>query len=636
MRDRVIAAVGDVYELGTELGRGGMAIVYRATDLRLRRDVAIKVLPPELAFRAEVRSRFLREAETAAQLSHPNIVPIYSVDERDGLVYFVMALVDGESLGSRLQRGPLRVEDARRVLRDVADALSYAHAHGVIHRDIKPDNVILDRDGSRAMVTDFGIARAVESDSHLTATGIAVGTPAYMSPEQALGEREVDGRSDIYSLGVVAYQLLSGELPFKASNTPAMMMKHVSETPRPLVELRPDVPRALAATVDRAMAKRPEDRWPDAGALRDALAYDESASWRHEAVHAPGSSSRGSPPSRPAENVGRRWQQPLPPLHVPPTLPPTTRLPPQPPSTRDERARRHGRRRDSMESFAARPIEERIVVFRRNLASTGATVVTLAGINFLTSPHFPWFLFAALGMGTAVARQWSTLWAEGVTWRRIFNRDPQTIPAGVPGGVGAGSYSPRPLEPVSPSAADQAAARLAPPDVLAGPHGAAVKRAATDRETILGIVRSLAKPDRDMLPDVLPTVDALAARGASLAQMLHHLDADVSPDTLAQLQKRIAQVKLEPESSADHSRRLSLLERQYASLGELTERRARLYGQLESVGFAMQNLKLDLLKLRSSGLQAALGEVNSATVEARALSRDIDHVLQAVDEVRRM
>jgi hypothetical protein len=336
------------------------------------------------------------------------------------------------------------------------------------------------------------------------------------------------------------------------------------------------------------------------------------------------------------ENADRRWRQPLPPPPLPPTLPPTTRRPSQPASTRDERARRRGRRRDTTESFAARPIEERIVVFRRNLASTGATVATLAGINFITSPHFPWFLLAALGMGTAVARQWSTLWAEGVTWRRIFNRDPQTAPVGVPGGVRAGSYSPRPLEPLSLSAAEQAAARLAPPDVLAGPHGAAVRRAAADRETILGIVRSLARPDRDMLPDVLPTVDALAARGASLAQMLHHLDADVSPEMLARLEERIAQVKLEPESFADHSRRLSLLERQYSSLGELTERRARLYGQLESVGFAMQNLKLDLLKLRASGLQAALGDVNSATVQARALSRDIDHVLEAVDEVRRM
>lgn len=286
-----------------------------------------------------------------------------------------------------------------------------------------------------------------------------------------------------------------------------------------------------------------------------------------------------------------------------------------------------------MESFAARPIEERIVVFRRNLAGTGATIATLAGVNLLTSPHFPWFLFAALGMGSAVARQWSSLWAEGVTWKQIFSREPGVVVAGRQEGARLPARQPA---PPSPSAADQAAAKLVPSDVLGGPHGAAVRRCAADRETILGIVRSLSKADRELLPDVVPTVDALAARGASLAQMLHHLDADVSPDTMARLEARIEAVRAEPESSADHSRRLSLLERQHASLAELTARRSRLYGQLESVGIAMQNLKLDLLKLRSSGIQSALGEVTSATVEARALSRDIDHVLAAADEVRKL
>jgi serine/threonine-protein kinase len=277
-------------------------------------------------------------------------------------------------------------------------------------------------------------------------------------------------------------------------------------------------------------------------------------------------------------------------------------------------------------------LEQRIIIFRRNLAGTGATVATLAGINFLTSPHFPWFLFAAMGLGANVARQWSSLWAVGVTWKRIFQRD---VEPPAPESVPSGKRSARPLAP-SPSAAEQAAAKLAPAEVLAGPHGAAVRRCAADRETILSIMRSLSKADRELIPDVLPTVDALAARGSSIALMLHHLDVDVSPDSLARLEARIAAVKAEPEDSADHSRRLSLLERQHASLSELTSRRARLYGQLDSVGMAMQNLKLDLLKLSSSGVQAALAEVTSATVEARALSRDIDHVLAAADEVRRL
>jgi serine/threonine-protein kinase len=648
MRDRVAAVVGDAYELGPELGRGGMAIVYRATDLRLRRDVAIKVLPPEMAFRADVRRRFLREAETAAQLDHPNIVPIYSVDERGGLVYFVMALVDGENLSARLARSRPAIEETRGILRDVADALTYAHSRGVIHRDIKPDNIIIRREDGRALVTDFGIARAAEADSHLTATGVAVGTPAYMSPEQALGEREVDGRSDIYSLGIVAYQMLTGALPFTAANTPAMMMKHVSEMPPPLLRARPDLPPGLAAAVERAMAKRPEDRWQDAAAFRDALSNEAAGAWLLETSAMPSPWPRGSArgasataglPARGGElaRAGGASAQP-PATHSRPPEPARPESPGLPylESLRGGgRRSRRGRRQNSLETFAAHPLEQRIVIFRRNLAGTGATVATLAGINFLTSPHFPWFLFAAMGMGANLARQWSSLWAEGVTFRRIFQRDvPPPAPAPVhqiPEGKRSARATAR-----SAAAAEEGAAKLASPEVLAGPHGAAVRRVASDREAVFSIMRTLSKADRELIPDVVPTVDALAARASSIAFMLHHLDTDVSPDALQRLQSRIAQVRAEPEDSADHSRRLSLLERQHASLAELTTRRARLYGQLESVVMAMQNLKLDLLKLSSSGVQAALAEVTSATVEARALSRDIDHVLAAADEVRRL
>ncbi|MDQ6828028.1 MAG: serine/threonine protein kinase, partial [Gemmatimonadota bacterium] len=292
MRDRVVAAVGDRYDVDTEIGRGGMALVYRASDVRLRRKVAIKVLPPELAFRTDVKRRFLREAETSAQLSHPNIVPIYTVDEKDGLVYFVMALVEGESLATRLGRDPRpSIDFCRRVLAEVADALAYAHSRGVVHRDIKPDNILLDGATERAMVTDFGIARAAEEGQRLTVTGIAVGTPAYMSPEQALGERDADGRSDIYSLGIVGYQMLAGELPFISANTPGMMMKHISETPRPVRERRHDAPGALAVAIDRAIAKKPEDRWDNANLFRDALLREGDAAafapQAHQAVPRP-------------------------------------------------------------------------------------------------------------------------------------------------------------------------------------------------------------------------------------------------------------------------------------------------------------------------------------------------------------
>jgi serine/threonine-protein kinase len=271
---RVERALTSSYELGAEMGRGGMGIVYRARDRRLKRWVAVKVLPPELAYRAEIRSRFLREAETAAQLTHPHIVPIYSVDEADGIVYFAMACVDGENLGRRIHtRGPMPVDDVRRILAEVSDALAYAHARGVVHRDIKPDNILLDKDGDRAMVSDFGIARAIidGADSRLTATGMAIGTPAFMSPEQSAGDREVDGRSDLYSLGVVAYQMLAGELPFQATSTPAMLVKHLSERPTPVDQRRPDCPPDLAAIVMRLLEKEPAQRFNDAEELEGAL-----------------------------------------------------------------------------------------------------------------------------------------------------------------------------------------------------------------------------------------------------------------------------------------------------------------------------------------------------------------------------
>src|SRR5215467_13118203 len=261
---RLAQALAPAYELDQELGRGGMAIVYCARDTRLKRRVAVKLLPPDLAFRADIRSRFLREAETAAQLNHPNIVPIFSVDERDGLVYFVMAYVQGGSLGDRLRRqGALPIDHARRMLRELSDALGYAHRSGVVHRDIKPDNILLDADTGRAMITDFGIARAASGaeGTRLTATGVSMGTPTYMSPEQCAGDRDIDGRSDLYSLGAKAYQMLTGQPPFAGNSTPAVMMKHVTETPVPPHNHRAEIPRDLEQIVLKLLEKDPANRF---------------------------------------------------------------------------------------------------------------------------------------------------------------------------------------------------------------------------------------------------------------------------------------------------------------------------------------------------------------------------------------
>ena len=259
------------YRIEGEAGRGGMATVYRAWDLRHERFVAIKVLLPELASSIG-RDRFLREISIAAQLRHPHIVPLYDSGETGGQLYFVMPFLEGESLRGRLQReGRLPVDEASRLAREVADALSYAHGKGVVHRDIKPENILIE--SGHAVVSDFGIARAVEAagGSTLTGTGTVVGTPAYMSPEQAAGDEPIEGRSDVYSLGCVLFEMLTGKPPFDGTTARAIIAAHLSEPPAPLGRVRPDVPPALAVAVAGALAKDPAHRTPSAEAFRTAL-----------------------------------------------------------------------------------------------------------------------------------------------------------------------------------------------------------------------------------------------------------------------------------------------------------------------------------------------------------------------------
>src|SRR5687768_15504696 len=219
-------ALAGEYSLQRELGRGGMGIVYLARDVQLDRDVAIKVLPTHLAHAPSARERFIREAKLAAGLSHPHIVPIHRVSEAGGFVFFVMSYVDGETLGERLRtRGPLPPAEAMRMLREVAWALAYAHGRGIVHRDVKPDNILLEASTGRALVTDFGIAHGGAIPDLATDPGGIMGTVTFMSPEQAAGE-PVDGRSDLYALGVVGYLAVSGRLPYEASNLPALLARH--------------------------------------------------------------------------------------------------------------------------------------------------------------------------------------------------------------------------------------------------------------------------------------------------------------------------------------------------------------------------------------------------------------------------
>ncbi|HEV2130548.1 MAG TPA: serine/threonine-protein kinase, partial [Longimicrobiaceae bacterium] len=262
-RDEVLArlqqALSGRYLIEHEAGRGGMATVYRARDLRHQRLIAIKVLHPELA--TSVGSeRFLHEIRTAAQLNHPHILALYDSGEADGLLYYTMPYVEGESLCDRLEReGALPLEDALRIAREVAGALAYAHQRGIVHRDIKPENILL-VNATHACVADFGLARALHSATNrrLTATGLTVGSPLYMSPEQIGGEEHLDGRVDVYSLGCVLFEMLAGRLPFEGRTVQAIIAKHMTASPPPLRSQRRDISRTVDAVVTRAMAKDPE------------------------------------------------------------------------------------------------------------------------------------------------------------------------------------------------------------------------------------------------------------------------------------------------------------------------------------------------------------------------------------------
>ena len=268
------AQLGERYAFARELGRGGMGVVYLARDRQLDRPVALKVLPAELAANAELRERFLRETRTAASFSHPNIVPVHAVEERAGLLAFAMGFVEGESLTGRVRRsGPLTVREVVRLLQDAAYALAYAHGRGVVHRDIKPDNILIERATGRALVTDFGIAREiapVAARPGLTRVGEVVGTPEFMSPEQASGDT-VDGRSDLYALGLTAYFALTGTPVFTGTSTQQLLVKQLTEPAPPIASLRPDIPAALAAAIDRLVRKEAAERFATAEALVEAL-----------------------------------------------------------------------------------------------------------------------------------------------------------------------------------------------------------------------------------------------------------------------------------------------------------------------------------------------------------------------------
>jgi tetratricopeptide (TPR) repeat protein len=271
--ERLQAALGDGFRIERELGGGGMSHVFLAEETRLGRKVVIKLLPPEAA-EGIPADRFEREIRVAASLQHPHVVPVLSAGVADGLLYYVMPYIDGESLASRLARtGALPVGDAIRILRDVADALAYAHGRGVVHRDIKPDNIMLA--GRHALVTDFGVAKAMSVSANrtmgLTTGGVTIGTPTYMAPEQAAADPNLDHRADLYALGVVAYEMLCGRPPFMAPTPQGMLAAHVTQTPEPVNAYRQTIPADISQIVMRCLAKHPADRWQSAAELGEQL-----------------------------------------------------------------------------------------------------------------------------------------------------------------------------------------------------------------------------------------------------------------------------------------------------------------------------------------------------------------------------
>ncbi len=614
LASRLADTLSDAYEIEGEVGRGGMGIVYSARDIKLKRRVAIKLLPPELAFRGEIRTRFIREAQTAARLSHPHIVPIHTVGEGEGLVYFVMGFVDGESLAARLRRRErLPIEEARRIMKETADALGQAHALGVVHRDIKPDNILLEGTRRRVMVTDFGIAKALVEGGGgtLTGTGVAIGTPAYMSPEQAAGERDIDARSDIYSLGVVGFEMLTGEVPFKAPTVAGILLKQYSEPVPDISTMRNDCPDEFASTVMRCLDKDPGERWPTADSLRRALESRTAAPYRPRSPL-----SRRPSSSRARDREFWDWfaegKQPERARPVPAGRPDRGRRPrPRP---------RPGERREVAPKAKETGGEPSIVrKFRANFASYVAVNGGLLLMNVVTGLDSPWFLFPAIGWGIGLASQYGKLWSTGYSMRDVLNRPPAPDALPIPG-------------------ATPAARRIQPriEDASTGNYGkfaGQIRQMEKDRQAILAVVDKMSPTDRAMLPEVVPTVENLVTRAIDLANMLRAMEGNVDAGALQALDDRIATLKAEG-ADPETDRRMGLLERQRVALEELVKRRDKVEAQFESCVLAVQNVRFDLLRLRSAGLNAVISDLTSATQQARALQVDVEAAIGAAGEIR--
>lgn len=657
-----------------------MGIVYRAKDKRLKRFVAIKLLPPELSFRRDVRQRFLREAETAAQLSHPNIVPIYSVDEVENLVFFVMACVDGDNLATRLkERGPMPIAEVRRVLTEVADALSYAHARGVIHRDIKPDNILMDGVDGRALVTDFGIARAASGDgdsARLTATGIAIGTPAYMSPEQASGDRDVDGRSDLYSLGIVAYQMLVGEPPFIGTTTPVLLVKHLAEAPIPVDQRRADIPPDMVQTVMRLLQKSPEHRFQTATELVQAL---KTGTLPAEPAGTPAATTGGrmswSPP--PLPGTERNTAAPF----ASPGFASSNFATPQSPMSlggnpftsvnRGSLARSADETGEYVPTAAdwVRFEDPQVVAFRKKFRFYLAANVAILALSVVGDKDFLsitsiWTIY--------IAFKYAKLWSNDRDWRDVLYQPQHRMFGEVLSHLGdsfMATFSRKHREELRaqgklgnklgvtlstkrrltsgealPASGGASAGRGAPvaapfevtPELL-GEYAKIVNTARTERDEVVRQLSYLPPPERAKFPEVEKTANALVSKIEAIAISMARAQRDSGGRTAMVIDAEILQLESEANPfdtarSEARVRRLAQLRRERRVVMDVGRNREENLARLESCSLALANIRLDLVRLRTGN--SSVQSVTLVAEQAMALAKEVDLAVSAAGEVR--
>jgi serine/threonine-protein kinase len=520
----------------------------------------------------------------------------------------------------------LSVDETRRTLRDVADALAYAHERGVVHRDIKPDNILIDAESGRPMVTDFGIARAVsDGDSRLTATGIAIGTPTYMSPEQAAGERTIDGRSDLYSLGIVGYQMLTGRPPFTANSTPAILVKHISERPTPVDQLR-DVPEDLARVIMMLLEKDPDARFPSASAVVSAL-------------------DTGTVPnfSRPSIPVQRTEP-----------LPETT-------SRRSSGAMSHaGMKTEDLYAPAGPTAEEYrrwnaepVVKFRRKIApylfvNAVIVIASVVGESDFFGLTVLWSIYLAF--------KYAKLWADGYDWRDVFrqprDRDLVDVADDALTYVRA-IFNRDQRQAMREQRRARLGSRATPPatalprvsgarpgdDIVgaAGNYGNRIRRAEADRAEILRQLENMPSAERSRIPDVGRSANALAEKIQHLAIALSDLERSVASGGGDTIEAEIVRLEgaanpLDESGSDERVKRLAFLKRQRRAMADILNRRDAVAAKLETCVVALQNIKLDLIRL-TAGSQTPQ-HITSLAMDALNLADSVDSALFVADEMR--